>query len=170
MRTGMRSASGWTSGSTRSRHIPSTSPSSRSSSSSPRASASASRSAPSSGETASRPSLRPPASARQAGGPTKPSGSPSSSRLAEMLRSAWKQLPLRIEHKAITRMVRPHRTTAIVELEGNGEQGYGEEVTFQLSDLLPARPQESWEFSGTFGEFSVWLASLDLFDQAPEYD
>jgi len=87
-----------------------------------------------------------------------------------MLRSAWEQLPLTIEHQTVTRLERPHRTTAIVQLEGRGEHGYGEEVTFQPSDLLQESPRAGWDFSGTFGEFSQWLASLDLFERAPEYD
>ena len=87
-----------------------------------------------------------------------------------MLRSAWEQLPLTIEHKTVTRLVRPHRTTAIVHLEGRGEHGWGEEVTFQEDDLLPASLRAPWEFSGSFGEFSLWVASLDLFERAPEYE
>ena len=37
-------------------------------------------------------------------------------------------------------MVRPHRTTAIVHLEGGGEHGYGEEVTFQEERPAPGEP------------------------------
>ena len=87
-----------------------------------------------------------------------------------MLRRDWEDLPLTIEHKTVTHMVRPHRTTAIVHLEGGGEHGYGEEVTFQEDDLLPESPQVPWRFSGSFREFSLWLASRDLFERAPEYE
>lgn len=82
----------------------------------------------------------------------------------------WEDLPLMIECKTVTHMVQPHRTTVIVHLEGGGESGYGEEVTFQADDLLPASPRERRRFSGTFGEFSHSLASYDLFGRAPEYD
>lgn len=67
-------------------------------------------------------------------------------------------------------MSRSGRTTAIVRLEGGGEYGVGEEVTFQAGDLLRESPRESWQFSGTFGEFSAWLGSEDLFERPPEYD
>lgn len=89
-----------------------------------------------------------------------------------MFRRDWEELPLTIEHRAVTHLVSPgaHRTTAIVHLEGRGKHGYGEEVTFQANDFLPESPQAPWEFSGSFGEFSLWLASLELFDRAPEYE
>src|SRR5205823_2974769 len=76
------------------------------------------------------------------------------------------------EHKRVTHLVNKSgdRTTAIVHLEGRGEHGQGEEVTFQASDLLAESPREPWPFSGSFGEFSLWLGSLDLFERAPEYD
>ena len=78
---------------------------------------------------------------------------------------------LTIEHKTVTHRASPSgRTTAIVHLEGGGEHGYGEEVTFQADDLLPESPRTAWPFSGSFGEFSLWLASLDLFERSPEYD
>src|SRR5579871_233302 len=79
-------------------------------------------------------------------------------------------LPVTIEHKTVAYLTRPDRTTALVCLEGGGERGYGEEVTFQARDLLPASPRESWDFSGTFFEFSEWLATLDLFEHAPQYE
>lgn len=79
------------------------------------------------------------------------------------------QLPLTVERKTVTHLARAHRTTAIVHLEGAGEHGYGEEVTFQATDLLPESPREPWEFSGSFGEFSLWLAARDLFERPPEY-
>ena len=87
-----------------------------------------------------------------------------------MFRRDWEELPLRIEHKTVTHVVRPHRTSAIVRLEGAREYGLGEEVTFQADDLLPESPPESWQFSGTFAEFSLWLASEDLFERPPQYD
>lgn len=67
-------------------------------------------------------------------------------------------------------MSRSGRTTAIVRLDGGSAHGLGEEVTFQASDMLRESPGESWEFSGTFGEFSNWLGSLALFDRRPEYE
>src|SRR4051812_26460102 len=79
-------------------------------------------------------------------------------------------LPVAIEHKTVTHFERPNRTTAIVHLEGGGEHGHGEEVTFQERDLLRASPRTAWRFSGTLRELSAWLASLDLFERAPEYD
>jgi hypothetical protein len=84
----------------------------------------------------------------------------------------WDDLPVTIERKTVTRLVSPggHRTTAIVHLEGGGELGSGEEVTFQADDSLPESPSSGWSFSGTFGEFSLWLASQDLFVRAPEYE
>jgi hypothetical protein len=89
-----------------------------------------------------------------------------------MLRSAWEELPLTIELKSVTRRTSADavRTTAIVHLEGAGKHGYGEEVTFQASDLLPPSERAPWEFAGSFGEFSRWLASLDLFERAPHFD
>jgi hypothetical protein len=81
-----------------------------------------------------------------------------------------RELPLTIEHMKVTHIVRPHRTTAIVHLEGGGESGYGEEVTFQAADLLPASAREHWSFAGSFEEFSRWLASSDLFERSPEYE
>lgn len=78
-------------------------------------------------------------------------------------------LPVTIEHTTVTRETRPNRTTAIVHLEGGGEHGYGEEVTFQANDLLPAKPRMVWRFSGTLGELSLRLAKL-VFYRAPEYD
>jgi hypothetical protein len=89
-----------------------------------------------------------------------------------MVRRDWEELPLTIERKTVTRLVSPsgRRTTAIVHLEGGGEHGYGEEVTFQAADLLPASPRERWPFSGTFGEFSLSLASRDLCERTPEYE
>jgi hypothetical protein len=68
-------------------------------------------------------------------------------------------------------MVSPSsRATAIVHLEGDGEHGYGEEVTFQEDDLLPESPRMRWQFSGSFREFSLWLASQVVFERAPEYE
>jgi hypothetical protein len=89
-----------------------------------------------------------------------------------MLRREWEDLPLTIEHKKVTRLVSTGagRTTAIVHLEGAGEHGYGEEVTFQENDLLPASPKMDWRFAGSFREFSLWLASVDLFERVPEYE
>ena len=87
-----------------------------------------------------------------------------------MFRRDWEALPLTIEGKTVTHLVRPHRTTAILRLEGGGESGLGEEVTFQADDLLPARRPESWQFSGTFREFSLWLASAELFERRPQYE
>ena len=74
-------------------------------------------------------------------------------------------LPVTIEHKTVTHLTRPNRTTAIVHLEGAGEHGYGEEVTFQAHDLLPASPREHWQYSGTFDELS-----FERFEQAPQYE
>jgi hypothetical protein len=89
-----------------------------------------------------------------------------------MLRREWEDLPLTIEHRTVRRVASPsgRRTTAIVHLEGGGEHGYGEEVTFQEGDLLPASPKMDWRFAGSFREFSLWLASVDLFERAPEYE
>jgi len=88
-----------------------------------------------------------------------------------MVRRDWEELPLTIEHKTVTHLVGASgRTTAIVHVEGAGESGYGEEVTFQAADLLPASPRERWPFAGTFGEFSLWLASHDGFSRAPAYE
>jgi hypothetical protein len=87
-----------------------------------------------------------------------------------MFRRDWEDLPLAIECKAVTHLVRPHRTTAVVRLEGGGEYGVGEEVTFQAGDLLPESLRMPWRFSGTFGEFSLWLAAQDLFVRPPQYD
>jgi hypothetical protein len=91
------------------------------------------------------------------------------------LQRGWEELPLTIEHKEVSRLQRPalggrHRTTAVVRLEGGGEQGSGEEVTFQEADLLATSPRANWRFSGTFGDFSDWLDSLDLFDRAPKHE
>jgi hypothetical protein len=87
-----------------------------------------------------------------------------------VLRRNSEALPLTIEHKTVTHLVRPHRTTAIVRLEGGGQHGLAEEVTFQAADLLPESPRAPWEFSGTFREFSLGLASEDLFDGPPQYE
>jgi hypothetical protein len=87
-----------------------------------------------------------------------------------VLRRDWEDLPLTIEHKTVTRMVLPHRTTAIVHLEGGGDHGSGEEVTFQEDDLLPESGQVPWRFSGSFLEFSLWLALRDFFERAPEHE
>jgi L-alanine-DL-glutamate epimerase-like enolase superfamily enzyme len=82
----------------------------------------------------------------------------------------WEMLPLTIERKTVTHLVRPLRTTAIVRLEGGGEYGLGEDVTFQADDLLQESPRDAWPFFGTFAEFSLWLASEDLFGRPPKYD
>ncbi len=74
-------------------------------------------------------------------------------------------LPVTIEHRTVTHLTRSGRTTAIVHLEGLGEHGYGEEVTFQAADLLPAGPRTSWRYAGAFDGFA-----LELFERAPEYD
>jgi hypothetical protein len=74
-------------------------------------------------------------------------------------------LPVTIEHKTVTHTTRFGRTTAIVHLEGAGEHGYGEEVTFQAGDLISASPRERWEYSGAFDGFS-----LELFERPPEYE
>jgi hypothetical protein len=89
-----------------------------------------------------------------------------------MLRRDWEALPVTIERKSVSRMVSVGglRTTAIVHLEGGGEHGYGEEVTFQEHDLLPASPPLPWRFSGSFREFSLWLTSGDVFARAPEFE
>ena len=87
-----------------------------------------------------------------------------------MLSREWDDLPLTIERKTVTHTVRPHRTTAIVHLEGGGEHGYGEEVTFQERDLLPESPQVQWRFSGSFREFSLTLASRVVFEREPEFE
>ncbi len=88
-----------------------------------------------------------------------------------MLQRDWEELPLTIERKTVTRIASPsgQRTTAIVHLEGAGEHGYGEDVTFQADDLLPASPRVPWDFAGSFREFSLWLASHESFERAPEY-
>jgi hypothetical protein len=91
-----------------------------------------------------------------------------------MLRRDWEDLPVTIEQKMVGRVASPRgwggRTTAIVFLKGGGERGRGEDVTFQEADLLPASPRADWRFAGSFREFSLWLASLDLFERAPEYE
>src|SRR5947209_10658792 len=74
-------------------------------------------------------------------------------------------LPVTIEHRTVTHLTRFGRTTAIVHLEGLGEHGYGEEVTFQAADLLPAGARTPWRYSGAFDGFA-----LGLFERAPEYD
>lgn len=79
-------------------------------------------------------------------------------------------LPVTVEHRTVTHKARPGRTTAIVELEADGEHGYGEEVTFQAHDLLRASARGRWTFSGSFSEFSIWLASQEMFDRAPEHE
>src|SRR5579871_5963752 len=79
------------------------------------------------------------------------------------------ELPLVVERKTVTHRVSGDRTTALVQIEGGGEHGYGEEVTFQTDDLLPESPPEPWQFSGSFGEFSRRLASQDLFERPPQY-
>lgn len=79
-------------------------------------------------------------------------------------------LPLVIERKTVTRTVSAGRETAIVDLEGGGKHGFGEEVTFQTDDLLQASASTAWQFSGTVGEFSLWLASQDLFMHTPQYE
>jgi hypothetical protein len=79
-------------------------------------------------------------------------------------------LPLTIERKTVTHLASAGRTTAIVRFEGGGAYGLGEEVTFQADDLLQESPRESWPFSGTFGEFSLWLASHELFARPPQYE
>jgi hypothetical protein len=79
-------------------------------------------------------------------------------------------LPVTIEHKTVAHTTRSGRTTAIVHLEGGGEDGYGEEVTFQAVDRLRDSAREPWPFSGTFDEFSLWIASLELFERPPEYE
>ena len=79
-------------------------------------------------------------------------------------------LPLTIERKTVTHLMGAGRTTAIVHLEGSGEHGYGEEVTFQAADLLAETPRGVWPFAGSFRDFSLWLASRDLFEHAPQYD
>ncbi len=87
-----------------------------------------------------------------------------------MLRRDWEDLPLTIERKTVTHPVRPHRTTAVVRLEGAGEHGLGEEVTFQAADMLREHAPEPWRFSGSFREFSLRLATEDLFARPPEHD
>jgi hypothetical protein len=82
----------------------------------------------------------------------------------------WAELPLTIERRAVAHLGRPGRTTAIVFLEGSGERGYGEEVTFQARDLLAESPLEPWAFSGSFAEFALWLTSRELFGHAPQYE
>ena len=87
----------------------------------------------------------------------------------------WDELPLSIERKEVSRLRRPalgggQRTTAVVRLEGHGEQGCGEEATFRESDLLAASPAASWQFSGSLREFSDWLDSHSLFERAPQHE
>ena len=74
-------------------------------------------------------------------------------------------LPVTIEHRTVTHLTRLDRTTAIVHLEGLGEHGYGEEVTFQAVDRLPPSPRTPWRYAGPFDRFT-----LELFERAPEYD
>jgi L-alanine-DL-glutamate epimerase-like enolase superfamily enzyme len=88
----------------------------------------------------------------------------------DVLRRDWEELPLTIERKTVTHMVRANRTTAIVHLEGGGESGYGEEVTFQGEDLLPVSLQMPWRFTGSFREFSLWLAVREVFERVPEFE
>jgi hypothetical protein len=80
------------------------------------------------------------------------------------------ELPLAIERKTVTRLASGNRTTAIVHLEGGGEHGYGEEVTFQSADLLPESGPAPWSFAGSFSEFSSWLESQELFAHAPQHE
>ncbi len=89
-----------------------------------------------------------------------------------MLRRDWEALPVTIARKTVTHMVSAggRRTTAIVHLEGGGEHGYGEDVTFQEHDLLPASAPLPWRFSGSFREFSLGLASHVVFERAPGYE
>ena len=85
------------------------------------------------------------------------------------------QLPLHIEHVSIERLERPSaaggvRRTTLVRLRGNGQEGYGEDVTFQAADALAtASALIVLSGVGTLAEAWERLDRLELFDRPPEH-
>ena len=89
--------------------------------------------------------------------------------------SAPAELALTVESRVVERLERRAlgggvRSTAVVRLSGGGVDGVGEEVTFQLADLLQAGGSTRCVFSGTLGEFWQRLDRFELFDRAPRFD
>ncbi|HEX4929798.1 MAG TPA: hypothetical protein VFV62_03745, partial [Gaiellaceae bacterium] len=85
------------------------------------------------------------------------------------------QLPLHIEDVSIERLERPNaaggvRRTSLVRLRGNGQEGQGEDVTFQAADALAtASALTVLSGVGTLAEAWERLDRLELFDRPPEH-
>lgn len=85
------------------------------------------------------------------------------------------QLPLHIENISIEHLARPSaaggsRRTTLVRLRGNGQEGQGEDVTFQPFDAL-ATTSALAVLSGVGTLAEAWdrLDRLELFDRPPEH-
>jgi len=68
------------------------------------------------------------------------------------------------------------RTTAVVRLRGRAAEGVGEDVTFQLGDLLGPgevallRERVGWDGARTLGDLWSLLDTVDLFERSPPVD
>ena len=63
------------------------------------------------------------------------------------------------------------RRTTLVRLQGCGEEGLGEDVTFQDDDRLCTKPAETlWRGVTTLGDLWDRLDQADLFDRPPRYE
>lgn len=84
-------------------------------------------------------------------------------------------LPLHIEHVSLGRLARSSaaggiRRTTLVRLRGNGQEGLGEDVTFQVADALAtASALTVLSGVGTLAEAWDRLDRLELFDRPPEH-
>jgi L-alanine-DL-glutamate epimerase-like enolase superfamily enzyme len=93
--------------------------------------------------------------------------------------STWQllaELPVQIEHYALAPMVAQvssdfERKSTVIELSGAGEQGVGEDVTYEAVDheiLQQAGATLPLAGSYTLAGFCEHLAGLSLFEQAPQ--
>ena len=84
-------------------------------------------------------------------------------------RLSW--LPLVLEAVELERLERPlpaARATTVVRLRGGGEEGLGEDVTFQAADMLSrALDPEPMRAVSTLGGLWEWLDSAELFERPP---
>ena len=84
-------------------------------------------------------------------------------------------LPLRIAATDVAELSRPSlvggtRRSSVVRLRGLEQEGLGEDVTFQIDDLLHAPPSRRlWVGVSTLGDFWEQLDTNDLFEQLPQF-
>src|SRR4051812_1903970 len=84
-------------------------------------------------------------------------------------------LPLTVEGYALEELTRTvssgfERVSTVVHLQGGGEEGLGEDVTYDADDQraqLAHGPALDLAFAGTLDGFSERLAALDLFPARP---